>query len=441
MKPTISTTWNYDPLPALDQPSVAYLLVDASYDEAQATTGDAHPLNVSLVLDASGSMAGAKLLNLKRAVDWVIDNLGPQDTLAVTLFDEEVRPLVPSGPVRDPEQLHKEVAAVREAGGTAMSKGMRVGLEEALKGKKQGAVSRLVLLTDGQTWGDTDDCKQIAAEAGQAGIPITALGVGADEDWSIELLDAIATASGGHVDYIAKPEDMARTFEEAIGQMQDAALHNMRLIFTPTRGVSLRSVNRVSPTLAKLWAPEEHPAPDTSAGAPVELQLGDIQSGGVQSLLFEVVLPSRKPGQYKLAQIGIMGDVAGGASSQAITVDAVAAFASGAGKGPGDARVMNSVERATTLKLQTRALQAEQAGDIPNATRNLRAAATRLLNIGESDLAEQAEQEAQRLEAMHAVVGSGSAGTRKLAFSTRKLALQETGNTSDKKAATVRFDE
>jgi Ca-activated chloride channel family protein len=44
---------------------------------------------------------------------------------------------------------------------------------------------------------------------------------------------------------------------------------------------------------------------------------------------------------------------------------------------------MNVVERVTAFKLQTRALEALQRGDIP-APRKLQAAATRLLDIGET---------------------------------------------------------
>ena len=94
---------------------------------------------------------------------------------------------------------------------------------------------------------------------------------------------------------------------------------------------------------------------------------------------------------------------------------------------------MNSVEKATAFKLQTRALQASMVGDVAGATRNLRAAATRLLNMGETELAGAAENEARLLESKGQM---SPAGTKKLAFETRKLAVAETEGT---RAATVRF--
>lgn len=432
---SLKVTWNSDPLPSGDKTSLAYLLVDITQDTTAAETSSpskavVSPLNLSLVLDTSGSMSGAKLQNLKQAVSRVIDNLSPHDTIAITLFDDEVHPIVPSTTVSDRRALHEQVDAIREAGGTAMSKGLEVGLEEALKGSRPGSVSRIVVLTDGQTWGDADRCKELASQAGAQGIPVTALGVGAEEDWSIELLDSIAAESGGRVDYIARPEEIARAFENIMKTMQASSARNLRLRFTPAGGISVRNIYRVAPVISTLWpgtsagdpsAPEAEPQTN-GAATDLTMPLGDLESGSGQTLLFEVVVPARKPGQYRLARLLLLYQVAGpGGSESDVAVDLVVKFAAGV-HGPGDPRVMNSVEKATTFKLQTRALQASMAGDVTGATRNLRAAATRLLNMGETELAEATEREAQLLETSGQM---SAAGTKKLAFDTRKLAITE----------------
>jgi Ca-activated chloride channel family protein len=83
---------------------------------------------------------------------------------------------------------------------------------------------------------------------------------------------------------------------------------------------------------------------------------------------------------------------------------------------------MNIVEKATAFKLQTRALEEAEIGNVEAASRNLRSAATRLLNLGETDLAQAAESEAQQLEQRGQM---SSAGTKKLTFATRKLAVDD----------------
>jgi len=430
------STWNRDPLPATDQASLAYLVLDIAGEDASSQSQGSqpesedskfhtqNPLNLSLVLDTSGSMAGAKLQNLKQAVRWVIDHLDPDDRIGITLFDDEVHPLAPSTQVSEAGNLLERVDAIREAGGTAMSKGLLVGLDEARKGAAArsdgGVVSRIIVLTDGQTWGDADRCKELAREAGAAGIPITALGVGAEEDWSIELLDALASESGGVLDYIARPEDISSAFEETVRAMQQVAAHNLRLTVEPSRGVAVRAVYRVTPMISRLWPAPGSPEEGTTEGriSPLTLPLGDVQPDAGQTLLYEVLLPPRRPGQYKLARFSLSYEATGHAESE-VALDLAAAFTPGGQPGPGNPRVMNIVEKATTFKLQTRALEASMLGDMANATRNLRAAATRLLNMGEADLAEAAEQEARALESGGRM---SSAGTKKLAFDTRRLA-------------------
>jgi Ca-activated chloride channel family protein len=85
---------------------------------------------------------------------------------------------------------------------------------------------------------------------------------------------------------------------------------------------------------------------------------------------------------------------------------------------------MNLVEKVTAHKLQTRALTEADAGNIAAATRKLRAAATRLLDLGEEELARSALSEAQNLEQQGQM---SAAGTRKLRYETRKL-TRKTGD-------------
>ncbi len=83
-----------------------------------------------------------------------------------------------------------------------------------------------------------------------------------------------------------------------------------------------------------------------------------------------------------------------------------------------DPAVMNLVEKVTAYKLQTRALDEARMGNVAGATQKLRAAATRLLELGETDLAQAAKTEADNLERSGQMT---AAGTKKLRYQTRKL--------------------
>ena len=85
-----------------------------------------------------------------------------------------------------------------------------------------------------------------------------------------------------------------------------------------------------------------------------------------------------------------------------------------------NAEVMNLVEKVSAFKLQTRALTEVEAGNIAAATRKLQSAATVLLDLGEDELAEAAEQEILSLKKTGALT---AAGTKKLEYGTRKLTM------------------
>ncbi|MGI8586876.1 MAG: vWA domain-containing protein [Chloroflexia bacterium] len=410
----LKTTWGRDPLPSAGDGQLAYLLLDVTATPPAETQPASLPLNLCLVLDHSGSMSGPKLAGLKEAVSKVIDELTPRDTLSIVVFDEHAKVVVPSTLVSDKESIRAAVMGIREAGGTQMSSGLQSGLDEVKPGLHEGTVSRILLLTDGQTWGDAAECERLAAEAGAAGIPISAFGVGADEDWSVGLLDKIAHASNGQSDYIAKPADMLDSFRGTVQTMQNTAVKNAVLTLHLTQGVSARKLYRLNPMIKQMDLPQ-------SATGSVEVALGDLQRDQATSVLAELLVPPRLPGQYRVAQVAVRASSGGEAENAEVSQDLLLSFEDGA-RTQGDPRVMNIVEKATAFRLQTRALQEAEVGNTVAAGRNLRSAATRLLNLGETDLAASAENEAQKLEAGGQM---SSAGTKKLTFATRKLALDD----------------
>jgi Ca-activated chloride channel family protein len=318
--------------------------------------------------------------------------------------------------VTDRAALHALVGSLREAGGTQMSSGLRMGLDEVRKNAGPHVVSRILLLTDGQTWGDADQCANLAAEAGQAGIPISAFGVGAEEDWSVSLLDRIAEASGGQSDYIAQPADTIASFRKTVQTMQATAVQRATLTLQLSAGVAARALYRITPMIARV-------KPQADSTGAVNVALGDIGRDAPVSVLFELTLPPRRPGQYRIARAVVRYEVPGAEdANRQVDQDLLLTFVAGLPSSAGNPRVMNIVEKATAFRLQTRALEEAEVGNIAGASRNLRSAATRLLNLGEVDLAQQAEQEAERLERKGQM---SPGGTKKLTFATRKLGSED----------------
>jgi len=396
-------------MPVTGTPQLAYVLLEAKPTEVMASVR--MPLNFSMVIDHSGSMSGEKLQNVKEAAKIAIDHMESTDFASLVIFDDSASVVVPSQPVSDRERLKRYVDDIEEGGGTEMSKGMTLGLEEAKKALSAELVSRILLLTDGQTYGDERECEMKAKESGSLGIPITALGIG--DDWNEKLLDSIAERSGGRSDYIAAPSQIIQEFQTTVQSMQTTVIRNAVMTLRLSSGITPRDVFRVVPEIAKL---QHREVSDRDA----VVDLGGLETGQGQSLLVELTVPPKQPGSYRIAQAEVSYDVpVAGVVGEKVKADIVVSFTLDARLAAQvDEKLMAIVERVTPFKLQTRAFEDAAAGNIEGATQKLRAAATRLLDMGEADLADTALQEAEALERTGAM---SPGGTKKLQYRTRKL--------------------
>ncbi len=403
---TLTCTWGRAPLPVTGTPQVAYLLVEATPAIQPSVPV---PLNFCFVLDRSGSMQGAKLESMKAATSRVIETLTPADVVSIVIFDDTVQTLVPATPATDPAALLAAVNTIAESGGTAMSLGLQAGQIELQKYLGPDRLSYLVLLTDGQTWGDEDLCRTLANDLGQAGVRMTALGLGAE--WNEKLLDDLADATGGVSDYIAEPAQIATFFQRALRSAQGTAATDARLLLRLAKEVVPRAVHRATPTIANLGY---QPIGESE----VAVKLGDLVHGQVNSVVLDLMVPVRAAGTFRIAQAELHATLPGATTPEVVKQDLLLSFTAEAEAPAYDPRVMNLVEKVTAFKLQTRALAEAELGNLSGATQKLRAAATRLLDLGELDLAAKTTAQADQLEQ-----GSGlsAEGQKELRYATRRL--------------------
>ena len=406
---TLTCRLNKASLPVMNTQQLVYVLIKAVPGAAMAQVQ--MPLNLSLVLDKSGSMQGKKIQNLRQAAKLVVERLGSQDTISIVAFSDRKYLIAESQPVTNKDELKKRIDRIRDGGGTAISGGMGQGLAELDKAVGPDRVSRMLLLTDGQTFGDEKRCLKLGKKAGDEGIVVNALGLG--DDWNEDLLDEIAEASGGVADFIDSPDKIVTFFEQAVQSMQDTVVQNAQMILRLANGVTPRQVWQVLPMISNLGY---RPLSDRD----VQVTLGELEKGQPRSLLVELLITPRPAGSYRIAQAEVSYDVPGlKLTNEKVKADILLDFTADAVKARQyEPEVMNIVEKVTAFKLQTRALEEAKLGNVAGASQKLRAAATRLLEMGEEELAQSAMEEADNLEKS----GQMSArGTKKLRYETRKL--------------------
>jgi Ca-activated chloride channel family protein len=389
----LSSLCNRGAVPVLNQPQLVYILTELQPSQEMANVR--MPLNFALVLDRSGSMAGEKLRNMKEAVKHIIDQLEPNDIISLVTFETRTQLLAKAQPVHDKTVLKRLVDKIDDGGGTVMAPAIYEGIRQVSTYYTPDRISRIILLTDGEATDKEDDSRIQADQAGSMGLPIIGLGFGKawKEDFIFELADRSlllpAGVRGGKVDFIRTPDMAVKIFQEVFQSMHIVAQNvvtNLRMV----QGLEARRVWQVAPIIRDI-------SMGTIQGRAVVVQAGDLEQGGA-AYLYEVMLPPRPEGMVRIAQTDVTYNVPR-VNDERQAVDLVLQFTNDPALfNQYNGRVMNIVEKVQAFKLQTQALSDAEAGNVGSATRKLRAAVTILLNQGDSELAQQMTQEADRLE-------------------------------------------
>jgi Ca-activated chloride channel family protein len=337
-----------DFMPVTGGSQLAYVLIEAKPTELMAQVR--MPLNFALVLDHSGSMKGAKLKNVKEAVKMVIERLEPTDYISVVIFDDTCQVIIPSMPARDPVGMKAAIDRIRDAGGTTMSLGMIQGLNELRRWNIPNAVNRMILLTDGVTYGDSDRCRQLARDARAAGVSIYPLGIG--QDWDENLLDTIGEMSSGMpAEFIRNPADAMTVFEQQFQSAVAVAVRNATLTLRLPSGVTPKKAVKVLPIISDYGQ-------SVLSDRQVILQLGDLEKDNAQSVLVELMIDPRPAGLFRIAQAELAYDVPiANLIGERVRDDIKVTFTADPNEAAQvNALVMNFAEKANAHRLVTKVL-------------------------------------------------------------------------------------
>lgn len=187
------------------------------------------PADLVTVLDISGSMAGTKLALLKRAMGFVIQNLGSSDRLSVIAFSSTARRLFPLCRMTESGKLLalQAVNSLVSSGGTNIAEGLRKGAKVIKERKEKNAFCSIILLSDGQDTYSVSSSRDRAnpdyqsllssSNHGSVGgqIPVHAFGFGADHD-SLSM-HSISETSGGTFSFIETECAIQDAFAQCIG--------------------------------------------------------------------------------------------------------------------------------------------------------------------------------------------------------------------------------
>ena len=189
------------------------------------------PLNLTLVVDRSGSMQGPKLREAKRCVVDLIKRMNPEDQVGLVQYDDHVDTILPLTPVEQVSGfIDSLVQGITANGSTDLHAGWLRGGEMLAPTAGHESTCHVILLSDGQANSGLVDttriCEQVSALAG-AGVTTTTVGLGAD--FNEELMTAIAQAGQGSAHYGERAIDLAETFDAEIGLLSQLQWRNIEM--------------------------------------------------------------------------------------------------------------------------------------------------------------------------------------------------------------------
>jgi Ca-activated chloride channel family protein len=199
-----------------------------------ATTETRIPRDLVLVLDTSGSMSQVKMDQAKKALNFCLSRLSPEDRFAVISFATTVRSYRDELlPVADEhiEQATKWVNDLKAGGGTAILPALNAALN--MRSQDEGRSFTIVFFTDGMPTVDETNPEKIVQfiEAKNTGnTRIFTFGVG--DDVNAAMLDRLADVTKAISTYVRPEEDIEAKASSLYTKISHPVMTNLRLSTT-----------------------------------------------------------------------------------------------------------------------------------------------------------------------------------------------------------------
>lgn len=277
----LSTTFDYNQV-QFDKENEVILMTSVKAPKINLEKERA-PLNLSLVLDVSGSMSGKKINMLKSTVSKLIQQLTERDTVGIVAFTDYVAEVFAPSLMTaiNKNKANEEIQMLRALSATNMSGGMLKGVEQLkVSGLGKEQVHRILLFTDGQAntglTSKFDFVNIIKSNLNDTPMTISCFGYG--EDYSEDILKAIADEGKGNFYFIRNTDDIGKAFARELGGLLSCYAQNIciELEMKDSTGTFIKVLNNLDV--------------DSKSDQHVKITFDDVYSEEEKHLLIKIKL-------------------------------------------------------------------------------------------------------------------------------------------------------
>ena len=391
----------------LDEPQMLYFILELGAP-TEARAAPAPPLNVCLVLDRSTSMQGEKMDIVKATAIQVLRNLRQQDILSVVTFSDRGEVIIPASYHQDKSRAEAKIQMIQPSGATEIYQGLEAGAKEVMRSLDARRINHIILLTDGHTYGDEQQCLALASRLAERGIGISGMGIG--QEWNDIFLDVLATRTGGSSAYIARPQDIKRLLLEKFNALALTYAEDVTLDLKPVADVELTYAFRLQPEPSPIELTEK------------TLHLGSIlQDETTTQVIFEYMIHPKAVKSDSLTLLD--GALKVSIASNVVPVPPLRMqlkrpVSNSPETDPPPPKIVQALSRLMLYRMQERARKDLEKGNVDSATRQLQVLASNLLTQGERSLAQTILLEVDHLQKQNSLTIEGS---KKIKYGTRSL--------------------
>ena len=278
--------------------AVLFVKLEISVD--QSTQIMPKQKHVSLVIDASGSMAGKPIDDAKTSAIDVARTLSPTDLVSIVTFDHEAVIRLNPTPASDPN-ITNIINSIDVGSTTALHAGISAGFQLLQQGSQPNMINALDVFSDGEpnvAPYEESDFTQLAQAVRNHGITLNVFGIG--DEYNGPLLMQLAECGGGKWQHVEDTSALTTVVNTQITEMQNTVISNPQLQLTLMNGAELGNASITEPTLQEI---DTRDLP--RSGNTISIGLKDIIKDESQTVAMRIAVPPMEGENVSLLTVGI----------------------------------------------------------------------------------------------------------------------------------------